>query len=157
MAVAAIAVCLMAGVGDTLVAVTDDARERVITDRTASIADAVQAECISGDEPEVLLALDRLPPRDRTGGRLVDPFGALMHEALQHDNYNTTANALHSERAQRRLRQSLIACPYAVTGGSLQRPPPLWSDSTRVWFLDRFEAVIQNQAGLTLWRRSNDR
>jgi hypothetical protein len=154
-AMASLALCLIAGVGHTVVSVTEDAR-RDITNPTALIADAARGKCISADLPQVLLALDRLPPRDRTGDRLVDPFGALVYAALRHHDYATTANALHSAPAQLRLRESLIACPYAVTGGSLKAGPPLlWSESTRTWFLERFEAVIDNRAGLTLWRRKS--
>lgn len=155
-AVISIALGLAAGAGDTVDSVIEDARNRIISHPAALIAGAVETDCISADLPEKLLALDRLPPRDRTGDRLVDPFGALMYEALQHADFPTTASALHSKPAQERLRQSLIACPYAVTRGSLESPPARWSDSTRAWFLDRFEAILQNQAGLTLWRRSDD-
>ena len=156
-AAGAIALSLAVGAADTVVSVADDARGRVVSDPAATIADIVGDECVAADLPEVLLTLDRLPPRDRSGDRLVDPFGTLVRAALRHDDYATTAEAVHSPRAQERLRQALIACPYAVTKGSLEQLPPRWSTSTRAWFLDHFEVAARNEAALMLWRRNDDR
>ena len=112
-------------------------------------------DCVSGDLPEVLLALDRLPPKDATGGRLIDPFGALFVASLEAGGQVGTSAALHSDAAQERLRHSLAACPYAVTRGNLDGlAPGRWSEETRSWFLDRFESVTDDAASVVLWRAS---
>lgn len=153
-ALAAIALCLMAGLGDTAVSVREDDRHLEHSDPAATIAGIVGTECISADVPEVLLMLDRLPPVDGSGDRLVDPFGALVHDAIRDDDHPTTQAALDSRPAQSRLRQALRACPYAVTRGEIDPLPPRWSTSTRTWFLARFERAATNDAGIVLWRRT---
>jgi 4-amino-4-deoxy-L-arabinose transferase-like glycosyltransferase len=155
LAVISIALCLAAGVGDSVTTVIQDARDRQVADPSASIRDATRsAECVSAELPEALLKVGRLPPRDSTGGRLPDPFAALLYEGLQHGHHTTTASALNSQAAQNRYRQALIACPYTLTIGP---PLRLGSDTTRVWFANHFVPEVQNQAGLTLWRRVDRR
>jgi hypothetical protein len=147
-----LALCLVTGVGDSVTSVLASTAHRRMSSPVAGLTDIVKDDCVSSDLPEMLIALDRLPPRDVTGDRLVDPFGALMYEALRTDHFVSTAPALHSEAAQERLRQSLITCPFAVTRGMFTSPPARWSSSTRRWFLSHFDMTIRHQAGLTLWR-----
>jgi hypothetical protein len=153
--IGAVTVVLLVAIGglDTVRAVQGRLDGAPRSDFGALVASRVGTDCVAGDFPEQLLAANRLPPEDAAGNRLLDPFGGLIHEALRDGDYATTELAIHSRAAQDRLRESLAACPYAVTYGRLDEPPPWWSETTRTWFQEEYEPWLETTAGPVLWRR----
>ena len=149
---AALVVLLAAGAVDTAQETRDDVRGLPTSDPASGIASVIGDRCVGADEPQLLLALDRLEPPDASGRRFVDPFGAMMDEAIRRDDFADTSAALHSDRAQALLRSTLAACPFAITK-DLDPPPYRWSAGTVAWFRDHFEVVATNDDGVQLWRR----
>jgi hypothetical protein len=99
-----------------------------------------ERDCIFSDPPGLALAADRLPPRDRSGSFLIDPFGALLVESLHQHVPGTTPDVLKAPPAQARLKTALSACPYVALNALPSRNGRM-SAETAEWFERRFRPV----------------
>ena len=151
-AVALVAV-LAAGIGVVL-------RSQIVTLRSGAPdmgalfrAQLGPGDCVSSDAPYLVIAADRLPQPDATGGPLVDPFGEMLAIALEHSStWPSTSAALLGEPAQHRLRIALAACSHVVLTARPEDHVRFTADTAR-WFTERYALVLDGRDRPTLWVR----
>jgi hypothetical protein len=110
-------------------------------------------DCVSSDAPYLIIAADRLPQPDATGGPLVDPFGEMLAIALEHSStLPSTSAALLGEPAQHRLRIALAGCSHVVLTARPEDHVRFTADTAR-WFTERYALVLDGRDRPTLWVR----
>jgi hypothetical protein len=110
-------------------------------------------ECLVAEPPDLGLAIDLLPVRDRSGTYLVDPFGALLESSLREGETGTTPELITAPAAQARLRSALSSCRFVALRAEPAHNARMSTD-TAAWFEEQFRKVptaITPHA--TLWER----
>lgn len=135
----------------------EDVRAVVDTPHTAVGASAIRRSVPKdarfwADPPAVGIAIDRLPPSDRRGRVIADPFGEPLYRALESGQaYGSQQEAFATTAAQARLRAQLAASDYVALAPGFVRYQ--WTEATRTWFALRFVNLIPDRAGRPgLWR-----